>query len=379
MDSSSDIGHSITIGNLTVVNFEGGYKVMYENNIVRFFVNLGPDLGPYFEEYYGASITFRIVDPAVVLRGQGPVVAESVPALAHPPDSRRTGTRTTYTFGFGEGLYEYTVDDGTLVHFRHVYVTQLVVLTVVLDEPSIIMHMFSDTFSAAGFGGEHDMDLTLRIPAPVAHHMREHILRQHPVEEQWEEVPAEAAAALEAPLPKAKRGTADQQYTPEEIEQYYSMFNMDDEVLDPIIYDNVKVRDYIEEQNETGGRSNIIFYIHHAGGPAEKVATNKDVVCGELRLMYECSKVDSMAAFTENKYVNLRNYGAAGGVANAEAFARVVCGSNLQIFVLRRTEKITNTLASHAARYGGSRVSDAHCQDGTQEPYYQLYVPGRYS
>ena len=156
----------------------------------------------------------------------------------------------------------------------------------------------------------------------------------------------------------------------EELEvEYVKMLGVDYRkrpIFDVIMNDDTFIGDYIDEDTD-----NLVFFVDglsFTGSRNSLVSTMP---------LYECTNENSMASFTDGKFISLTNLGCpCVGVASYDAFKQVIINTNYQIFQLRDSKRKTKTLASHRTRYlGGLYVSDAHCQTGTASTYYELYVP----
>jgi hypothetical protein len=138
------------------------------------------------------------------------------------------------------------------------------------------------------------------------------------------------------------------------------------EAFDVIIQDDVKIGEYLDESPD-----NLVFLVG-----SDVFFSERSRVTG-LMPVYECQRANSMAAFTDNVYINVTNLGAPFvGVADYGAFKTLVINSNYQVFRLRHTGRNTGPLATYRVRHlGGSWVGDSHCQAGSDVPYYATYIP----
>lgn len=131
--------------------------------------------------------------------------------------------------------------------------------------------------------------------------------------------------------------------------------------FDAIMQDDTTVKEYISDSPD-----NIIFVI--VGAPPVLFASNRSQIRNNTAL-YDCDD-------HRKKYISLTNIGYHGvGVANYSAVKTAVLNSNYQLFALRLGGN-TNRLISHNILFlGDNMVSGFHCQEGTQMPYYQIYIP----
>jgi hypothetical protein len=126
------------------------------------------------------------------------------------------------------------------------------------------------------------------------------------------------------------------------------------------------IGDYIDEDN-----NNIIIVID--GIPT--AAITREQADNNLA-MHECTHVNSMREFTGVRYLNLGNISTYAAAVLYYPFKVLVNNTNYQIFFFRKTNRMTNTLASHAVRkLEGPVVSSSHCQEDTELPYYETLIP----
>ena len=138
-------------------------------------------------------------------------------------------------------------------------------------------------------------------------------------------------------------------------------------VFDLISGEDVAIGETIDEDSD-----NIVIQVDR-----HMFATSRRQVAN-LNPIYECEQIDSMRQINYDiKYISLSKLGCpCEGVANYDAVQTVIADSHFQLFKFRGAGRRTKTLVSHEiARQGESMVSGFHCQQGTQKPYYQLYVP----
>ena len=114
---------------------------------------------------------------------------------------------------------------------------------------------------------------------------------------------------------------------------------------------------------------NIVFVI--TGAEPVMFASNRAVIRG-IMAIYDCDN-------DRKKYISLNNIGYHGiGVAKYDAVKAASLRSKYQIFALRATGQNTNKLITHEIRYfEDTRIGGLHCQEGSQMPYYQIYIPKR--
>lgn len=151
----------------------------------------------------------------------------------------------------------------------------------------------------------------------------------------------------------------------------------DTEVRDIVMYDDRHIGEYINEDPD-----NIVIVVRGFKRPGRPVpppvifASKRSYVDNTLS-MHECLTSDSMRHFTDKRYFKLASVGSPiGGATLYYPFKLLVSDSNYQIFFLDETRRRTRTLASHAVRMlSGNRLSDAHCQAGTDLAYLELNIP----
>ena len=125
-----------------------------------------------------------------------------------------------------------------------------------------------------------------------------------------------------------------------------------------IMQDDMTINEYISEDLD-----NIVFVID--GATPVIFASTRSAIRNKLAL-YDCED-------RKKKYLSLTNIGYHGiGAANYDAVKTAVINSNYQIYSLRQRGN-TNKLMSHGTMYYGE--SGAHCEEGSQMPYYQIYIP----
>lgn len=134
-------------------------------------------------------------------------------------------------------------------------------------------------------------------------------------------------------------------------------------IFDSIGQEDVIINDFITEDND-----NLVFIVREATGPPAFFTSSRRLVSQQLAIE-ECDDANT-------RYISLSNIGYHGvGMSNYEAAKQVILRSNYQIFGLKRGGN-TGKLITHEIRhFGDNFVSGFHCQEGTQHPYYQLYVP----
>jgi hypothetical protein len=142
------------------------------------------------------------------------------------------------------------------------------------------------------------------------------------------------------------------------------------EVFDVITQDDVKIGDYLDESPD-----NIVFVLKKRGGSDIFFSERRRVAT--LLPVYECVNAESMAAFTDNVYINVTNLGAPFvGVADYRAFKTHVMNTNYQVFMLRHSGRNTGPLVTYRVRHlRGNWVGDSHCQTGSDVPYYATFIP----
>lgn len=151
----------------------------------------------------------------------------------------------------------------------------------------------------------------------------------------------------------------------EDRENYYSQIFGPDysgwTFFDAIMQNDTTVKEYISDSPD-----NIIFVI--VGATPVLFSSNRSQIRNNTAL-YDCDD-------HSKKYISLTNIGYHGvGVANYNAVKTAALNSNYQLFALRPGGN-TNKLVSHSILFlGDSMVSGFHCQEGTQMPYYQIYIP----
>lgn len=151
---------------------------------------------------------------------------------------------------------------------------------------------------------------------------------------------------------------------------YYEGVDMDMSVLDVISGEEAPIGKHIEDDPD-----NMVAIVRNTRGPAIVFSTSRAFAEKDLGA-YVCVNPDSAAAFTGDRLVRLSVLGCpCAGVASYYPF-KYMLDRGVQIFQFRETEIMTKTLMSHTARHmGDSYVSNAHCQSGTEQRYYQLYIP----
>lgn len=195
---------------------------------------------------------------------------------------------------------------------------------------------------------------------------------QSPGDQQWEQAPIpdeiDIPPAQVPVLPKLF-----QNVPPEMREQYYT------NVLGPnyrtimdtdAFGDTVSLGEYLDESED-----NIIIKIDAGRGPSMIFRTSR-TGAKVAQPLYQCTKTNSLAGVdTSIRYVNITNLGCGAiGIANFDAIS-IMLHSNYQVILLRDSGVISRPLVSHAVMSGGTPVSDAHCQDGTQSNIYKVYIP----
>lgn len=151
--------------------------------------------------------------------------------------------------------------------------------------------------------------------------------------------------------------------------EYYKGADIKIPVMD-LLGEEIPLEDYINEDPD-----NIAFIINNIHGPPIAFATSREHTNKQLG-SYECTYVDSARSFTGNRYIMLSRLGCpCTGVASYHPL-KYLLDVGVQVFILRETEYKTGTLMSHTVRYMGERVvSNAHCQAGSEQMYYQLFIP----
>ena len=154
----------------------------------------------------------------------------------------------------------------------------------------------------------------------------------------------------------------------DDLQSYYqetfgSTYN-DLTLQDVITLEEVKVKDYIAEDKD-----NIIFVIKTPSKPDVLFGSKRSVIANQMAI-YDCDD-------DTKKYISLSNIGYHGtGATDYNAIKTTVLKSNYQIIRLRPSGDNTGKLIRHEVRhFGDSVVGNVHCQEGSQMPYYQTFVP----
>jgi len=142
------------------------------------------------------------------------------------------------------------------------------------------------------------------------------------------------------------------------------------DVIDIISGDTLHVKEYI-----THSIDNIVFVVNNDHGDPIVFSSIRSQAIKILGL-YECQHADTMREFTGNRYILLSSLGCPCTGAVSYYPLKFLLNTTLQVFRVRETSSKTGTLASHTVRYmGDSMVSNAHCQTGTDQTYYEVLVP----
>lgn len=131
---------------------------------------------------------------------------------------------------------------------------------------------------------------------------------------------------------------------------------------DAIEMEDKEISSYIAEDPD-----NIVFVIMDE--PKIIFSSRRSVVQAQMAF-YDCDD-ESL------RYISLANLGYHGtGVADYDAVKRAVLHSNYQMCALRPTGRNTGKLISHEIRhFDDTVVGGYHCQEGSQMPYYQTFIP----
>lgn len=135
-------------------------------------------------------------------------------------------------------------------------------------------------------------------------------------------------------------------------------------VYDYQIMEDTDVGTYIDEDED-----NIVFIIKGEDGVKTAFVSLRSEVRKQMA-MYDCDMED-------NVYINLANLGYQGtGMADYDAVKAAILYSNYQIILMQYSGHNTGKLITHEIRYfEDTGVGGFHCQEGTQAPYYQTYIP----
>ena len=140
-------------------------------------------------------------------------------------------------------------------------------------------------------------------------------------------------------------------------------------------YNTLKVFDYVNDEEFTIkdyislDKDNIVFYVKPESESQTPVlfATTRGYLAEKMAI-YDIA--------ANKKYLSMNLLGYPGiGVMSYDGVKRAVLRSNYQIFALRETGT-TGKLTTHEIRYFGDNViGGLHGQEGTQQSYYQIYIP----
>lgn len=138
-------------------------------------------------------------------------------------------------------------------------------------------------------------------------------------------------------------------------------------------YKGVTFYNAIDMEEQTVGdfirrdKDNIIFVIK---GSQPVLFTSSRQIIKDRMAIYDCDAEGT-------KYISLTNIGYHGsGAANYDAIKIATLKSNYQIFALKHSGHNTGKLVSHEITYFAEDVvGGAHCQEGSQLPYYQTFIP----
>lgn len=96
----------------------------------------------------------------------------------------------------------------------------------------------------------------------------------------------------------------------------------------------------------------------------------------DLDPMYICARKESRSSVNRNlPYIQLSAMGCPCRGVCAKHGISILLATGTQIITVAETPGRTKWLISHEVLEGGSVVSDAHCQEGTQQTIYGIFMP----
>lgn len=145
-------------------------------------------------------------------------------------------------------------------------------------------------------------------------------------------------------------------------------------VTDIITMDEAPINEYIQED-----KGNIVFIVKHKGSKGVNFfTTQKDHVLSELG-SYECTTVDSASSFENTRLISLTGLGCPCAAFVNYYSIRLLLEQGVQVIFVKGSGKQSRAVMTHGARFlGDTYVSNAHCQDGTQQEYYHTYFPAHF-